>query len=176
MITRRATISGQYRATCRQLACGCGFLLVVGGCRPNGAGKATEQVGEGIVRRYQSLLCEKEMLERQTLTLWDEVARGLDARLPRDMPADERRNMIEIRNTNLIQMFEIYPQLDTSIKSLVEKAGDQDEENIETEDINFMEFVADLEKRDREQAGAWKKQLEKTRQNPCNGNRPDDGR
>jgi len=185
-MSSREIISRQYPATYRQLACGFSLLFLVGGCQPKEAGKSEEQAGEGIVRRYQSLLCEKEMLERQTLNLWDEVSSALDARLPRDMPADERRNMIKIRNTDLIQMFEIYPQLDTSIKNLVEKAGDQDDAivvklrqlqaKIETEDINFMQFVADLEKRDRDRADAWKKQMEKTKQDPCNGSKPDDSR
>ncbi len=170
--------SGQYWAIYRQLAAGGCLLFLIAGCQPNEAVKAKEQKAEGIIQRYQTLLCEKEMLEQQTRALWDKVSKSLDARLPLDMPPDERRNIISIRNTDLIQMFEIYPQLDTSIKNLVEEAGDQDDAivvklrqlrtNIETEDINFMHFLADVEKRNSEQADRWKKRLEKAKKEPCN--------
>lgn len=178
MMYNHKIISGQYRAVCLQLAFGGSLLFLLAHCQPNGSVKATGQKGAGIVRRYQTLLCEKETLEQQTRRLWEEVSSNLDARLPVDMPPDERRNMINIRNTDLIQMFEIYPQLDTSIKNLVEKAGDQDDaivirlqqlrKDIETEDSNFMQFVAALEKRNPDQADTWKRQMENIIKRPCN--------
>ena len=155
----------------------CCFFFLVSACQPQGRLTALEEESAGILERYRTHLCEKEKLEKATRSLWDEVSEQLDARLPTNMPSDERKNMIEIRNTNLIKMFEVYPTLDTSVKTLVEKAGDADnaivvqlrrvQQDLEEEEFKFILLLDKLEKMNADRAGQWKSRLEEAKSAPC---------
>ncbi len=91
-------------------------------CADRQAEMALELFGE-----KKALDCRMEQLHQQADSLWDEVAASLSRALPADMPADERRNMIQVRNTGLIMMFQSFPTLDTAIQNQVVAAGKQDE-------------------------------------------------
>jgi hypothetical protein len=155
----------------------CYFFFLAAACQPHGRLKAIEEESAGTLERYCAHLCEKEKLEKATRSLWDEVSGQLDARLPTNMPSDERRNMIEIRNTNLIKMFEVYPTLDTSVKALVEKAGDADnaivvklrqvQQALEEEELRFIMLLDKLEKMNTSRARQWKSRLEEAKKAPC---------
>ena len=155
----------------------CTVFLLGTACQPGEQIKKLEEEGSGILERYRAQLCEQEKLEREAAALWDEVSKNLDARLPKDMPADERRNMIQIRNTNLIKMFEVYPSLDTTVKTIVEKAGDADDaivvklrkirQDLEEEDFRFMKFLEILEPLNAGKAKEWKTKLGSIKKSPC---------
>lgn len=70
-----------------------------------------------------SLNCEMERLRGQVDSLWDEMEAYLDKKLPADMPPAERKNMVTIRNANLIAMFKAFPKLDTATQQKVSEAG-----------------------------------------------------
>lgn len=152
-------------------------ILVAAACQPQGRLKALEEKSAEMLERYRGYLCEKEKLEKSTQALWDEVSERLDAQLPTNMPPDERINMIEIRNTNLIKMFEIYPTLDTAVKNLVEKAGDDDnaivvklrqvQQNLEQEELGLIMLLDKLEKLNSDKAARWKSRMEDTKKAPC---------
>lgn len=155
----------------------CCFYVLAPACQPGGRLKALEEESAGVLERYRTSLCEKEKLEIATRSLWDEVSGQLDAQLPTNMPPDERRNMIEIRNTNLIKMFEVYPTLDTSVKALIEKAGDADnaivvqlrqvQQDLEEAEFRFITLLDKLEKINAGRAMDWKAKLEETKKAPC---------
>jgi len=94
----------------------------------------------------RALECRMEHLKQQNDSLWDEVAASLDQTLPAGMKADERRNMIQVRNTGLIMMFQSFPSLDTAIQNKVMEAGEQDKK-IADEMRAVMEQLAAAEQR-----------------------------
>ncbi len=157
----------------------CSLFLVITACQPNEKLQATEREGQEILERYRTHLCTVKRLEKETNALWEEVSKNLDARLPKDMPTDERRNMINIRNTNLIKMFEIYPLLDTSVQALVEKAGDMDNaivvelqqarQALEEEQFRYINLLDKLEKLHADNIDQWKSRLEEVKKAPCTG-------
>lgn len=75
----------------------------------------------------RSLHCGLEELGRESQLLWDSVAHNLQAQLPMDMPVEERKNMVEIRNAGLIRMFEAYPKLPPPVQQHVDKAEMRDQ-------------------------------------------------
>ena len=48
--------------------------------------------------------------------------------IPNDLPPDERKNMIAIRNAGLIRMFEAYPKLPEPVRDRVDQAEMEDKE------------------------------------------------
>ncbi len=80
-----------------------------------------------IALQKKAIRCEMQGLEYKATSLWDSVSLVLDQSLPNNMPVDERRNMLKVRNTSLIQMFMAYDSLEQPIQTLVENAGKEDE-------------------------------------------------
>lgn len=103
------------------------FLLVLSACKQD-ANQPENAAASALLEQTISWHCRLMALSHQSKVLWDSVAMSMDRQLPADMPADERRNMLAVRNTDLIQMFQVYPQLDSSIRQLVEMAGVKDVE------------------------------------------------
>lgn len=101
------------------------FLLVLSACKQD-ANQPENAAASALLEQTISWHCRLMDLSHQSKVLWDSVALAMDKQLPADMPADERRNMLAVRNTDLIQMFQVYPQLDSSIRQLVEMAGLKD--------------------------------------------------
>ncbi|MCB0629394.1 MAG: hypothetical protein R2824_24535 [Saprospiraceae bacterium] len=78
------------------------------------------------------ILCHRQALARETDAVWDRVVGQLDQQLPADMPNDEKRNMLAVRNANLIRMFEVYQFLNDSIKQTVDQAAQADRQIVTT--------------------------------------------
>lgn len=100
-----------------------GLLLVAPSCEPALPDSA------GLVRQTRAqhrLTCSLDSLRREATHLWDAVNRELAASLPTDMPADERRNMLQVRNAGLIQMFMVFDSFPATLQALVEDAGIRD--------------------------------------------------
>lgn len=100
------------------------LLLMLAQCSENGDGAPIET----LLQTKKALLCQMETLQASGDSLWTAVAEALDGQLPKDMKPDERKNMINIKNTGLIQMFEVYPTLDPQVQRLVVTAGESDEQ------------------------------------------------
>lgn len=79
-------------------------------------------------QRGQTFYCELQALGRKSRQLWDTVARDLEAVIPEDLPKDERKNIIAIRNAGLIRMFEAYPRLPQEVKDRVDLAETEDQD------------------------------------------------
>lgn len=83
------------------------------------------EIMDSAYKRKQ-LLCKMEALKFSSDSLWNGVATFLDRNLPSDLPPNERKNMIILKNAPLIKVINSYSKLDPSIKKVVEEAGNQD--------------------------------------------------
>lgn len=79
-----------------------------------------------ILERQEQLYCKMDSLQQAAIGLWDRVVEQLATQLPENLPPDERRNILAVRNRALIQMFMVYDSLQPSIRQQVELAGQQD--------------------------------------------------
>lgn len=120
--------------------------------------ESTEKA-EKLLKRsadVQSRICQ---LKLKTDSIWSQVSLALDDQLPGTMQPEERKNMIAVKNADLIRMFKVYPQLDPSIHSMVDGAAETDAllasefKNLKAEkDQLSRELAAILEKLDQSDA------------------------
>lgn len=97
------------------------FALLVASC----ANEPSEQWAQEGVRLQKQLIeahCAMEQLNGESKQLWDTVVHVMDEQLPATMAADERRNMLKVRNASLIRMFEVYPRLPDGVQHQVDEA------------------------------------------------------
>jgi hypothetical protein len=123
-----------------------------------------------VLEEALQLQCRLTDLSRRTVALWDSVAAALNGTLPADMPADERRNMIAVRNTDLIKMFMVYPSLDSSVHVLVEEAGLADAEfarqmrsvkdSIDANEEKIRRLLAEFENEQPSKLSNWKNKFD----------------
>lgn len=73
-----------------------------------------------------SLDCHMGRLKAQNDSLWNEMTAWLDLKLPKDIPAAERKNMVGTQNVHLLKMFRVYPVLDTTIKARIRQMEEKD--------------------------------------------------
>lgn len=99
-------------------------LVVLWACQP--ADSAAVSEAKTLAAQQRDLRCQMAALQLQARTMWDSVAAEMDENLPAKMPADERFNMLNVRNTALIQMFMVYDSLEADVRHLVENAGVRD--------------------------------------------------
>ncbi|HMQ50065.1 MAG TPA: hypothetical protein PKA00_21715 [Saprospiraceae bacterium] len=138
-------------------------------CNSSDAAAAIDAEGQELRTAACRYRCQMDELHQASKVLWDSVTLHLSNTLPSDMPADERKNMVAVRNTALIQMFEIYPTLDSSIQQAVENAGLRDVEiaqqmrtlkdSLDTNEAGIQAFMGKLEANSPEQAAAWRNKL-----------------
>jgi hypothetical protein len=60
--------------------------------------------------------------------MWIQVSQSIENAIPADLPVAEKQNILPVKNADLIQMFEIFDSLDTSVKKQVMEAGESDQE------------------------------------------------
>ncbi len=99
----------------------CWALLWLPACRSEQDGDTTALLAE-----KKALHCMLAEARHRTDSIWDTVSATLGRQLPADMKDTERRNMVAIRNADLIRMFEAYAELDTSLQQLITDAGLRD--------------------------------------------------
>ena len=91
------------------------------GCQ-RGSNQADEIYLQQLLEQTKSLHCRIADLSMEAKALWDTVNTNIEARLPADMPAHHRINMLRLRNARMIQEFEVYPQLGEEVHKLVDSA------------------------------------------------------
>lgn len=133
--------------------------------------------GEQMIAEAATLSCTLHQLEDKTKVLWDQVVTSLDKNLPADMPEQERKNMLAVRNMDLIEMFEDYDQLDTTIHRLVREAGELDMKNaqdvletkrkLEALEIKFGYFLQKIDKKNTTIREQWQAKFENAHHQSC---------
>lgn len=135
-------------------------------CQPAADAPVENPEANRLLEQTRSWHCRLEAINQESKSLWDSVAREMDKQLPADMPADERHNMLAVRNTSLIQMFMVYPQLDAAVRQLIEAAGTRDvelgamlraaQDSLERCDSISQKMLVDMSKTSPEALGYWK--------------------
>ncbi len=148
-------------------------LLSASACRNKSDYAALEARSAELLREAVRLDCGIREIGNATEALWDSVSSALEAKLPENMPPDERRNMIAVRNTGLIRMFEVYPTLDSATRNLIETAGERDQALAgRIRDIRSAQkenelathtLLAQMEETGYDKVAAWKKQFARAR-------------
>lgn len=103
------------------------MILWLSACQTADREQALQAEARQLTAGMDSLTCALGQLEDRTQALWDNVNAVLDEKLPADMPPTERKNMLAVRNTQLIEMFMNYNSLDENVHRLVREAGAKDE-------------------------------------------------
>lgn len=87
---------------------------------------------EGIivqaVAHRDYLIGSMDSLKTLNDSIWREVTQTLERDLPKDLPADERRNMLQLKNADLLQMFQVFDSLDSGLQNKVMQAGKRDQD------------------------------------------------
>ena len=87
---------------------------------------------EGIiveaVAHRDYLIGSMDSLKTLNDSIWLEVTQTLERDLPKDLPADERRNMLQLKNADLLQMFQVFDSLDSGLQNKVMEAGKRDQD------------------------------------------------
>jgi hypothetical protein len=133
--------------------------------------------GEKLLRISKEIACNQEVLKLKTDSLWDGISKRLSTVLPKEMPKTDRENMIKLRNTALIAMFKVYPQLDTLTKAKVKQAGQIDEvivanlqqihQKMEENDSEVLTFLGEVEKKSPQSFEKWSKAFDEAKHFPC---------
>ncbi len=103
------------------------FVLLASSCADEPSGQLAQE-GARLQKQLIEAHCAMEQLNRESKQLWDTVVYAMDEQLPATMSADERRNMLKVRNASLIRMFEAYPRLPDGVQHQVDEAERQDQE------------------------------------------------
>ena len=110
----------------------------------------------------ETLSREMDSLRSENETMWNEVSEAIEKAIPADLPAAEKRNIVAVKNADLIQMFQVFDSLDDPLKNQVMDAGKSDQETarkmrdvmIRVDELNktLIQNLASLEKKDPEAA------------------------
>lgn len=151
------------------------FLILLGACQLIDSAAVSEV--KTLATQQHHLRCQMAVLQLQARTMWDSVAAEMDENLPVEMPADERFNMLNVRNTALIQMFMVYDSLSPKVQHLVERAGVRDSLlSLSIKDINAQaqanarmldSLLLTLEREQPETFKDLKKSLVEVEYRPC---------
>lgn len=82
-----------------------------------------------LIENYQQrkiLVEQMNDLQLKVDSIWLIANIQLDHSLPVTMPDDDRNNILQIRNADLIQMFEVYDSLDINLQNLIKTTGAKD--------------------------------------------------
>lgn len=155
-------------------------LIACWQCRPAADNSAMR--GDELLASWQELACQEQLLAAMSQSLWDSVTQELATQLPTDMPAQERNNMLAVRNANLIQMFEVYNELPVPLKNLVQEAGQEDtriayqvrqlKTQIDSLQYSTDQFLSALEQRNRPAFRDWQFSFQQARSKPCTRDPP----
>lgn len=75
---------------------------------------------EQIARTMKDNSCQMELISKYVDDAWTESIEELGNRLPESLPQQERQNILNLKNANLIRMFESYKTFDDNVHSLVD--------------------------------------------------------
>ena len=115
----------------------CVVCLLYSGCTPV---HKEEVVIRAHADNLQVLMTRMDSLVSVTESLWQDVTYTLESELPESMAADERRNMLLVKNADLIRMFQAFSSLDTALQKKVMLAGEKDK-TLAAEIRNVMSLI-----------------------------------
>ncbi|MCB9339026.1 MAG: hypothetical protein H6577_12925 [Lewinellaceae bacterium] len=101
------------------------LLFAVFGCenKPNEEAALLE-----LFQKEKALNCQLASMKDSITTEWDNINHLLQKNLPTDMPAEEKTNMLKVRNASLIRMFQSFDDVDEGVKMALDKTEQLDME------------------------------------------------
>lgn len=81
-----------------------------------------------LFQKEKVLNCQLASMKDSITTEWDSINHLLEENLPAEMPAEEKANMLKVRNANLIRMFQSYDAVDEGVKMALDKTEQLDME------------------------------------------------
>jgi hypothetical protein len=105
--------------------CGLVVFLSITSCQNSFEEEAT--ILQAVAHR-DNLIGSMDSLKTLNDSIWVEVTQTLERDLPKDLPSDERRNMLQLKNADLLQMFQVFDSLDSSLQNKVLQAGKRDQD------------------------------------------------
>lgn len=75
---------------------------------------------EQVARAMKDNSCQMELISKYVDDAWTKSIEELGNRLPKSLPQQERQNILNLKNANLIRMFESYNTFDDNVHSLVD--------------------------------------------------------
>lgn len=130
---------------------------------------AFAQRGASLEESGVSLHCRLQQLGMQSRLLWDSLSHVLQQELPADIPARERKNMVEIRNAGLLRMFEAYPKLAPVVHDRVDQAEEEDQrlasrmrslqDSLQQHEMSVGEFLEMVKEQQPQMLPQWQKRL-----------------
>lgn len=111
-----------------------------------------------VFLQEKEIRCELATLKDSIRFEWDEMNALLEKNLPLGMPAEEKNNMLKVRNADLIRMFESFDKAGEEVKSALLEVEQKDREmaarivllkeklqEIESRKMALFEKIGDLE-------------------------------
>lgn len=158
----------------------CGFffisLLLIAGCQTTPDPEFKESFF-ALAKEQGSIQCELSTMQDTIAAKWDQMGQTLVQHLPDDMPEVEKRNMIAVRNADLIRMFQSYETLAYSIKmELAEVEKEDSMMVVKIRDLNIalkeleqerMEKMSALQQNFPEVTTSWTIRYDSILQNQC---------
>jgi hypothetical protein len=99
------------------------LLPVVLGCADKPKHEATLLE---LFQKEKKLSCQLSSMKDSITTKWDNINHLLEENLPAEMPAEEKTNMLKVRNASLIRMFQSYDDVDEGVKMALDKTEQLD--------------------------------------------------
>ncbi len=91
----------------------CVGAFVIGSCHDS---SKQEESLHDLFAQEKVVYCHLNALQDSIRQDWDNINMLLDKNLPAETPAEERANILKVRNANLIRMFESFEQVDDETK------------------------------------------------------------
>lgn len=79
-----------------------------------------------MVSKHAKLKCNLSAMEGSLENTWTDMNVLLAQELPKDMPIDEKNNMLAVKNGSLIRMFESFEGLNDTIKKALNRVENED--------------------------------------------------
>lgn len=103
------------------------MLVIAFGCQRAERHTVLSEEVKQLEQGAGTLQCTLQRLGTESQALWDRVAGQLAQELPEELPEAERKNMIAVRNANLLRMFQTYPTLPAHLQAQVDEAEAEDQ-------------------------------------------------
>jgi hypothetical protein len=137
---------------------------------------ASEQL-DVLALKHQELVCKLARLEDSVQYHWISLNALLERHLPPDIPREERRNILTVKNVPLIRMFESYDKLEGKVKDAVNSIEEYDSQSacevtrirdmIKKLEFQRMEIIAMIDKGDTELIKRARQRYEDIIRGPC---------
>lgn len=81
-----------------------------------------------LFKKEKVLSCQLASMKDSITTEWDNINLLLEEKLPLDMPLEEKKNILKVRNASLIRMFQSFSDMEEDVKTALSRTERLDRE------------------------------------------------